>query len=96
MKQTSLGVSGFEISSQASRKPAFLNEHRDALGRTRRAYSVASAAGKTARPPFGVGVLLRIYFMQYLLQNPAHLQKQTQLLYQWFGRIFQRHFAGYV
>jgi transposase, IS5 family len=75
MKQTSLVVSGFELSSKRTRKREFLDEMNLVVPWAELLWLIEpyAPAGKIGRPPFAVEALLRIHFMQqwFTLSDPA-------------------------
>ena len=66
MKQMSLGNNGFELASKRTRKREFLDEMQRVVpwGELTSLNEPHDSKGKTGRPPFGSGTMLRIHFLQ--------------------------------
>jgi IS5 family transposase len=75
MKQQSLAIAGFELSTKRTRKREFLDEMNLVVPWADLVSLVQphAPAGKTGRPPFAVETMLRIHFMQqwFGLSDPA-------------------------
>ena len=77
MKQISLSVTGFQLSSKRTRKRVFLDEMNLVVPWAELVALISPHApvvgSKGGRPPFGVETLLRIHFMQqwFTLSDPA-------------------------
>ena len=75
MKQISLAMSGFEKSVKRTRKREFLAEMGRVVpwGALEALIAPHYARGKTGRPPFALGAMLRIHFLQqwFGLSDPA-------------------------